>query len=220
MKQNLRRSRGALVATIALTFLAVASRTPPASADELMDQRDALLKRIEEMYHPTPEQMKRVREVFAGSRQLGQGNPAVTHHAATTEVCRKKLMQEGVSYENPEFEQALRGQVHGAPVRPRKRKGGGRQGLHRPVRVSRHSLRLPGGLGQGAPRRPLCCARRWGSGCAMPTSGRVPAKAGRWSLTIDFDARQGRKPRARRRCAMRRGAQQALGAQEVLVLWA
>lgn len=90
----------------ALPFLLVllSSRALPAPADELEAQRSALLKRIEETHRPTAEQMQRVRDVFAGSRQLGQGNPAVTRHAATREACRAKLLQEGVTYENPDFE--------------------------------------------------------------------------------------------------------------------
>lgn len=107
---------------VTCSILAVASEPVPALGDELEEQRLALLKRIEQIHHPTDAQMKRVREIFAGSPRMGQGNPAVTHHAATTEACRKKLAQEGVVYENPLFER-LCGAKYMAPLYDPAREG-------------------------------------------------------------------------------------------------
>lgn len=73
-------------------------------ASELEKQREDLLKRFEETHKITPEQDAQLKKVFSGSQFIGQGNPAVTKHAATTEACQEKLKKEGVSYDNPQFE--------------------------------------------------------------------------------------------------------------------
>jgi hypothetical protein len=44
-----------------------------------------------------------VREIFAKSGYIGQGNPAVTRHPATPKECEEKLKKLGVNYENPTF---------------------------------------------------------------------------------------------------------------------
>jgi hypothetical protein len=48
--------------------------------------------------------MRRIREVFAGSGYIGQGNPVVTEHPATPEACARKLRDAGVSHEEPELD--------------------------------------------------------------------------------------------------------------------
>jgi len=55
------------------------------------------------------ESMGRIREVFAGSSVIGQGNPAVTEHPATPEACAAKLREAGVSYEQPESDRIYGG---------------------------------------------------------------------------------------------------------------
>lgn len=89
---------------VPLAVLAAGAWLPPALGDELGAQRVALLGRIEEVHRATPEQMRRLRAIFAGSPLLGQGNPEVTRRPATTEACREKLSREGVRYEHPRFE--------------------------------------------------------------------------------------------------------------------
>ena len=49
-------------------------------------------------------ELKALRKIFAESRIIGQGNPAITHHPVTPAECEAKLKQMGVHYENATFE--------------------------------------------------------------------------------------------------------------------
>jgi hypothetical protein len=78
---------------------------PWAAAQTTLAERNTeLLHQIEEVHHLTPAQMEKIRAIFAGSRIIGQGNPAITQHPATPEQCEAKLHQQGVVYANPRFE--------------------------------------------------------------------------------------------------------------------
>ncbi|HEX4674691.1 MAG TPA: hypothetical protein VH209_05145, partial [Steroidobacteraceae bacterium] len=79
--------------------------SPWAAAQTTLAERNTeLLHQIEEVHHLTPAQMEKIRAIFAGSRIIGQGNPAITQHPATPEQCAAKLHQQGVVYANPRFE--------------------------------------------------------------------------------------------------------------------
>jgi formylglycine-generating enzyme required for sulfatase activity len=65
-------------------------------------------------------QMKSVRDLFARSGYIGQGNPAITRHPVTPEACQDKLKGLGVSYENPAFEKICKGKYM-APLYDRSR---------------------------------------------------------------------------------------------------
>ncbi len=73
-------------------------------SQSLRDSNEALLQRIEEEHGLTSDQVSALRAVFASSRYIGQGNPAVTEHPATPQQCEAKLAELGVAYENPRFE--------------------------------------------------------------------------------------------------------------------
>ena len=94
--------------------------------------------------------MAAVRAIFAGSGVIGQGNPAITEHPVTPAQCRAKLAERARRLRQPDVRENLRRQVHGAALRPGAAAPGGRQGLHRPVRVPGHPLHLSRGLGAGA----------------------------------------------------------------------
>ena len=70
----------------------------------LAERNTELLHQIEVVHQLTPAQMQNLRAIFAGSRIIGQGNPAITQHPATPEQCEAKLHQQGVVYANPRFE--------------------------------------------------------------------------------------------------------------------
>jgi formylglycine-generating enzyme required for sulfatase activity len=80
------------------------------AAQSLRDANEALLQRISIGLRLTAEQDAALRAVFAGSRYIGQGNPAVTVHPATPQQCRDKLGALGITYENERFER-----ICGAP---------------------------------------------------------------------------------------------------------
>jgi hypothetical protein len=69
----------------------------------LADRNAELLRELQEVHGLSSAQMDRIRAVFAGSRIIGQGNPAITQHPVTQEQCQMKLQQQGVTYANPRF---------------------------------------------------------------------------------------------------------------------
>ena len=81
---------------------------------------------------------------------MGQGNPAIARHPMTPAQCRDRLERKRVDYENPEFERICGGKYMAPLYDPATRSAAAGEGLHRPVRVPGHPLRVPGGLGQGA----------------------------------------------------------------------
>jgi len=68
----------------------------------LAERNAALLAEVQRVHGLNEDSARRLREVFAASRYLGQGNPAITEHPATPEECVAKLRSAGVSYEQPE----------------------------------------------------------------------------------------------------------------------
>lgn len=67
-------------------------------------QNGVLLERLQQVHQLSDQQMSAVREIFARSGYVGQGNPAVTRHPLTPGQCRDKVQAAGVSYENKSFE--------------------------------------------------------------------------------------------------------------------
>jgi len=70
--------------------------------ESLAQRNQVLLRELQQVHGLSDESMRRMREVFAGSGFIGQGNPAVTEHPATPEACVAKLREAGISYEDPE----------------------------------------------------------------------------------------------------------------------
>ena len=73
------------------------------------EQNEALFRNLQRVHRLTDAQMRAVREVFARSGYIGQGNPAIARHPMTPEQARAKLKQLGVSYDNPRFEKICGG---------------------------------------------------------------------------------------------------------------
>ncbi len=88
-----------------------------AAADDatLAERNRSLLARLQQVQGLSEEQMARVRAIFAGSRVIGQGNPAITRHPLTTEQCEQRLEQRHVHYENERFERIC-GRKYMAPL--------------------------------------------------------------------------------------------------------
>jgi len=76
----------------------------PAAAQTLAENNAALLRQLQEVHGLSPEQMERIRAIFARSPVIGQGNPAITRHPLTPQQCEAKLKEQGVVYANPRFE--------------------------------------------------------------------------------------------------------------------
>ena len=73
-------------------------------ADErLAAQNEQLLEQLQTTHGLNREQMGRIRAIFAGSRIIGQGNPAVTDHPLTPAQCSARQQQRGVVIDNASF---------------------------------------------------------------------------------------------------------------------
>jgi len=70
----------------------------------LGEQNQRLLLELQQVHGLSDAQMSRIRSIFAGSRVIGQGNPAITRHPMTPEQCRARVQESGASYTNPTFE--------------------------------------------------------------------------------------------------------------------
>ncbi len=81
----------------------------------LAERNEELFRQLQAEHQLTPAQMARIREIFAASRIIGQGNPAITQHPVTPEQCAAKLQQQGINYANARF-QRICGAKHMAPL--------------------------------------------------------------------------------------------------------
>ena len=102
----------ALGAVAFLALIPAAAVSPQSSSlppEPLQQQREELLRLVREVHRLDERQMEDLRAIFARAPYLGQGNPAVTSHPATTQQCREKVVGLGVSYANPAFERICGG---------------------------------------------------------------------------------------------------------------
>ena len=75
-----------------------------AEPSSLAQNNAALLRELQSVHGLSEPQMARIRAIFAGSRIIGQGNPAITQHPVTPDQCRATLRAQAVSYDNARFE--------------------------------------------------------------------------------------------------------------------
>ncbi len=95
----MRISRVAILGTMAL-----AGAMLSADHASLQEQNDALFRELQRVHGLSDAQMTAIRQIFAKSGYMGQGNPAVTRHPMTPEEAQAKLKKLGINYENPRFE--------------------------------------------------------------------------------------------------------------------
>jgi len=81
----------------------------------LRQNNEVLLGEIQRVHGLSDEQMGSIRRIFEASGYIGQGNPAITHHAMTPDECRERVAKSGASYEDPRFE-AICGAKYMAPL--------------------------------------------------------------------------------------------------------
>lgn len=64
----------------------------PALAQSALQQaNDALFRQIQSVHGLSAAEMSRLKTIFAGSRVIGQGNPAITRHPMTPDQCKAKI---------------------------------------------------------------------------------------------------------------------------------
>jgi hypothetical protein len=93
-----------------------------ASCQTLEQQNEILFEQIQREHGLTDQQMEEIRKIFAGSRIMGQGNPAVTQHPVTPDECKVKLSNLGIHYENPQFVKICKAQYMAPLYDPSKEK--------------------------------------------------------------------------------------------------
>lgn len=77
---------------ILLSIVVAALAYSPALAQTSLQQANAnLFQQIKSVHGVGAAQMARLKEIFAGSRVIGQGNPAITRHPMTPEQCIAKI---------------------------------------------------------------------------------------------------------------------------------
>jgi hypothetical protein len=81
----------------------------------LANNNAQLLQQLQQIHGLPPEQMDKIRAIFASSPIMGQGNPAITRHPVTPGQCQAKLQAQAVSYDNPGFERIC-GRRYMAPL--------------------------------------------------------------------------------------------------------
>lgn len=72
-------------------------------------QREEMFRQLQSERHLPDAQISALRSIFARSRFIGQGNPRIAEHPISSQECRNKIQNQGIRYENPEFEQICGG---------------------------------------------------------------------------------------------------------------
>ena len=88
---------------LALTGAVFSSDNSPVKAEN-----EALFRILQSVHGLSDAQTHAIRQIFAKSGIMSQGNPAVTRHPMTPEETREKLKNLGINYENPRFEKICR----------------------------------------------------------------------------------------------------------------
>jgi len=87
--------RLALALVLGLTLPAVAL---PAVAQTLAGNNEVLFEQLRTVHRLSPAELARIREIFARSGYMGQGNPAITRHPMSTQQCAARAPGGGEGY--------------------------------------------------------------------------------------------------------------------------
>jgi hypothetical protein len=96
--------RPASALRMSVAVLPMLATSLAAAQSTLVERNAVLLRRLQEVHALSDPQMARIREIFAHSPLIGQGNPTITRHPVTPEQCLAQLQQRGISYANSQFE--------------------------------------------------------------------------------------------------------------------
>jgi len=92
--------RGTGVAALLLSGALLLAQSPPS----LREQNEALFQQLQSVHGLSDAQISAIRQLFAKSGYIGQGNPAITRHPVTPQEAQAKLNRLGIKYEDPAFE--------------------------------------------------------------------------------------------------------------------
>ncbi len=94
-------------AIVIAALLGLALAAPSSSAAQpLREENEALFTELQKVHGLSEDQMQAVRRIFFRSGYIGQGNPAIARHPATSRQCREQLAERNV--QNSEFERICR----------------------------------------------------------------------------------------------------------------
>jgi len=93
-----------------------------ASPQSLQPQNEILFQQLKRIYLLSDEQIASIRNIFAKSGYIGQGNSTITQHPVTPEQCLAKLSSMGVHYENARFERICKAKYMAPLYDPSKEK--------------------------------------------------------------------------------------------------
>ncbi len=94
----------ALLAAVAATDLLLGAQRAAAASAALQAQNEQLFAQIQRERGVEARQVALLREIFARSGYMGQGNPRNSEHPDTPEACRRRLQDQHVEYANPAYE--------------------------------------------------------------------------------------------------------------------
>ncbi len=86
-----------------------------ANAETLQRNNELLFQQISKVHGLSSGQLDRLRNIFARSGYIGQGNPAITKHPLTPEQCRSRIPGGSNGYSNSRF-QRICGAKYMAPL--------------------------------------------------------------------------------------------------------
>jgi len=98
-----------MIRLAALLALILGLAVPAQAETALQRNNDLLFEQLQKVQHLGAAQMARIKAIFAASRMMGQGNPAVTHHPMTPAQCAARIPGGIAAYSNPRFERICGG---------------------------------------------------------------------------------------------------------------
>jgi len=93
------------VTRILLVCLLLGNAVHVAAQTSLREQNELLFQQLRQIHGLSDQEMRDIRAIFANSKVLGQGNPAISEHPSTPRQCEAKLAAAGVDYADVQFEQ-------------------------------------------------------------------------------------------------------------------
>lgn len=102
-----------MIRRLALAFALVLAL--PAGAQTLAENNEVLFRQLQSVHRLDESQMARIREIFARSGFMGQGNPAITRHPLSPQECAARAPGGGAGYADRRFERIC-GRPYMAPL--------------------------------------------------------------------------------------------------------
>ncbi len=87
-----------------------------AAAQTLQQNNEAMFRQMQDARGVTDAELARIRQIFAGSRWIGQGNPAVTRHPMTPEQAQARLPAPALDYYRDRQFEKICGERYMAPL--------------------------------------------------------------------------------------------------------